>query len=166
MTAYVAGSAEALECLTQRYCERLERFLARLFPGMDGADLVQETFLRLVSMRASYQSRGNFSGWIYTIARNVAYRAASQQGRSEAFQMPRAQPNDPVEQVGQRELVDALDELIRSMPPADREVLVLSRYEGMDYQQIARITGSTAGAVKVRAFRVLQKLRISLRDYL
>ena len=52
-----------------------------------------------------------------------------------------------------------LDEALAQLDRDQREVLVLSRYQGLKYEEIARIRDSSVGAVKVQVFRAIKQLR-------
>src|SRR5262245_59681982 len=68
-----AGETRALELLVQRWTPRLASFFYRLTGDPHAADdLMQETFVRVWTARASFQPGARFSPWIHAIARNLA----------------------------------------------------------------------------------------------
>jgi RNA polymerase sigma-70 factor (ECF subfamily) len=171
MLALKAGDQSAFEELYRRYRDRLYAFLVRHAGHPATAqDLFQETFLRVFRDRARYVPRAAFATWLFTIARNLyldhlrgARRAAevlvSSPTAMVGFPDPRPGSLQQVEAVErQRRLLAAVAEL----PEEDRAILLLSRFEGLRYGQIAEILGTSEGAVKVRAHRALQILRQTL----
>ena len=60
--------------------------------------------------------------------------------------------------VPERELV-RLRAALRALSPEDREVLMLTKFEGLAYQDVAELLGCTTGALKVRVHRALKELR-------
>jgi RNA polymerase sigma-70 factor (ECF subfamily) len=64
------------------------------------------------------------------------------------------------------ELSQKVQEAVTSLPPLQREALVLFEYEGLALSEIADIVGSDVGAVKARLHRARERLRSTLRPYL
>ncbi len=164
MSAYQTGDARCFDALHERYAGRLRQFLARAFPRLEPDDLVQEAFLRLVRFRSSYRAGGAFRGWLYAIARNVGCeRSGRARERDPGGPLP---PADPAHTAAANEIGRAVAAAIGALPEGDREILVLSKYEGLTYGEIAEALGLSREAVKVRAFRALVRLREDLKEYL
>jgi len=64
------------------------------------------------------------------------------------------------EQIEREEQLRQLRNALYSLSEDKREVLVLSRYQGLKYHEIAKILNTTEGAVKIKVFRALADLRI------
>jgi RNA polymerase sigma-70 factor (ECF subfamily) len=64
------------------------------------------------------------------------------------------------------ELSQKVEEAVFSLPPLQREALVLFEYEGLTLSEIAEIVGTDVGAVKARLHRARERLRTTLRPYL
>lgn len=99
--------------------------------------------------------------WLFTIAANV--------GRDHArrrFRKPEQLVADPVEiaaATGPEEPSDpALQRALEELAPRDREVVVLRWYGELSFVEIAEVCGSTEAAVKARAKRALEQLRVKL----
>lgn len=160
------GDTAAFAALYERHRARTFTFLARLTGSRDVAEeLLQEVFLRVWRGRAAYRASGRFCPWLYTVARRLAIDHV----RSRA---PRAEPVPedavPAELPAAAARAEARQELARvaaalaALPPAQREVLLLSRVAGLDAGEIADVVDSTPGAVRVALHRALARLR----DYL
>ncbi len=172
MLAVKAGDRTAFEQLYRRYRERLYPFLMRYTGDAATAqDLFQETFLRVFRDRARYEPRAAFSTWLFTIARNLFLDSVKRTGTPQKFlereAVSRAAPDPspgPLETLEQREADAMLRRAVASLEEQDRAILLLSRFEGLRYGEIAEILGISEGAVKVRAHRALQALRRALTD--
>ncbi len=172
MLAVRAGDRTAFEALYRRYRERLYAFLVRHTGDPTTAqDLFQETFLRVFRDRNRYQPLTAFTTWLFTIARNLFLDSLKRGGpapvsaESEAGTRPLTDPApDPLNCLEMRETEAALRQALRSLPEQDRAILLLSRFGGLRYRQIAEILGISEGAVKVRAHRALQALRQALTE--
>lgn len=165
MAAVRTGELRRLAVLFERHARRLFGFLRGLVGSPSAAeDLVQETFLRVLRHRRSYRD-GAFLPWVLRIARNVAWAHLATRAR-----MPRGELREQIEPGAQEqrqlelERAARLTRALARLPRAGREVLLLTYFEGLRYTQIARIVGSSPGAVKVRAHRARKALRAQLFD--
>ena len=166
MEALCGGSARAFQRLYDRHSGGLFTFLARLLSDRGQAEeLLQETFLRVYLQRARYRPRGTFRTWLYTIARNLALDRLRRHGLGEAEPAPgslEAIPDPdpgPLRRLEGREALGRLEEALAKLPPGQREVLLLARYAGLGHAEIAEVTGSSPGAVRVALHRALRALR-------
>lgn len=172
MLAVKAGDRAAFEALYGRYRDRLHAFLVRYTGDPATAqDLFQETFLRVFRDRARYQPRAAFATWLFTIARNLFLDSLKRVGpalsssRLEAVERVVLDPSPgALEVLEGREADVALRRALTCLPEEERAILLLSRFEGLRYAQIAEILGTSEGAVKVRAHRALQALRRALLE--
>lgn len=158
-----AGETAHLAVLFERYHVPLFRYLLQL--SRDRAlseDLVQEVFFRVLKYAASYDPAQAFAVWLYRMARNACYDAL-RKGRSEVLgiEMAEVKSAEPVpdEAFASKQDRDFLEEALAHLPEDKREVLVLSRFHNLRYQDIASILKCEAGTVKVRAYRALKELR-------
>ncbi|WP_345222380.1 RNA polymerase sigma factor [Hymenobacter koreensis] len=127
-------------------------------------DLTQTVFERLLKYRTSYQSGQPFRAWIYQLARNVHADHWQRQQRMHTSDL------QEVEQQGgfgpsafaamtTTERDQNLHEALALLPDAQRDILVLHRFQGFSYEEIGQQLACTAGAAKVKAHRALQALR-------
>lgn len=167
MARYAQGDIDAFEELYARYEGALYGFCLRYLGDPDGAaDAFQEVFKRVVDTREAYEPRGRFRSWIFTIARRVCTDSL-RQARSAApleaatAARPEALASEPrfEERVVHR---DELQRLLAPLPEEQRQALLLSKYEGFSYAEIAEITGSTEAAVKQKVYRAIQTVRAVL----
>jgi len=164
MEAVQNGDLQQASLLFDRYHKRLFNFLARLTMDRDTAeDLTQNVFLRLIKYRSSYRQGLKFQSWIYQMARNVF---------SDHYQKVKNKKADfiDVEKMGER-IADSeesarMDEqellLQKSMAllsEEQRELLVLTRFQHMKYEEVAVIMETTVANIKVKVHRAIAKLR-------
>ncbi|MBX2844706.1 MAG: RNA polymerase sigma factor [Saprospiraceae bacterium] len=164
MSKIQAGQSDKLGLLFERYHKRLYAFFVRL--TRDSAmseDLVQNTFFRVLKYKNSYDVNKRFSTWLYQVARNVfhdQYRKKSSKETSvDDFKQnePIADEKDSFQEPDERMglLKKALDQLSADK----REILVLSKYEGLRYKEIGDILECSETAVKVKAHRAMKELK-------
>ncbi|HWB94274.1 MAG TPA: RNA polymerase sigma factor [Puia sp.] len=156
------GHLSELAVLFDRYQVSLYNFFLRLTgDGAVSQDLTQNLFYRLIRYRASFQpAYGSFRPWIYRMARNVHLDF-----RKQELTSPRRLTDELEEQTSDeasgytQDQFQRLDLAMEALDADEREVLVLSRYQGLKYEEIARIRDSSVGAVKVQVYRAIKQLR-------
>ncbi len=164
MARYAQGDVAAFEELYQRYESRLYGFSLRYLGDPDAAaDAFQETFIRVIEARNSYEPRGRFASWLFTIARRVCVdqlRLAKRKASVEAMPDQSESLIAPAGSVEERLAhQDEVQQLLALLPAEQREVLLLSKYHGFTYSEIAEMVGSSEVAVKQKAYRALKTLR-------
>jgi RNA polymerase sigma-70 factor (ECF subfamily) len=163
MMAVRDGDLSSLADLFDRHHARFFNFFLRLTARADvSEDLVQEAFMRALKYRESYRGDADFVAWMYRVARNVFadhFRATgSRESLEEAEALEDAGPS-PFERARLGEEVARLRAALLHLSVEDREVLVMTRFEGLSHGEIAEALGCSVGAVKVRAHRALARLR-------
>jgi len=154
------GAGEMLGVLFDRYQTPLFNFYLRLTGDRTvSEDLVQDVFFRILKYRASYRDGTPFRPWIYRIARNA--RIDQVRGRrAEVSWEPEFEPavvsEDAVQQEQESQL---LYRALMKMPEDKKEVLILSRFQGLKYEEIARLLGCEVNTVKTKVHRALRELR-------
>ena len=148
-----AGDRVAFGELYVRFARTVHGILLARGPGADVDDLVQDVFVIALQRLRTLRDANAFGGWIAAIARN---RAADQWRRSPQT----TELTDEVAAV-QGDCTDALAVLavIRTLPDAYRETLVLRLVEGMTGPEIAARTGLTPASVRVNLHRGMKQLR-------
>jgi RNA polymerase sigma-70 factor, ECF subfamily len=154
------GDRSAFGRLYERYARMVHGILLGRVPVGEVEDLVQDVFVRAMRQVHTLRDVNAFGGWLATVARN---RANDYHRRSvELVEFNEEAPNQTPEKGKSSELGDdgaAILEVIRGLPEAYRETLILRLVEGMTGQEIAERTGHTAGSVRVNLHRGMQMLR-------
>ncbi len=174
-------NAAAFEELVLRYQNRLISVLEHLAPSRGQAeDLAQEVFLRVFRARKQYEPGARFSTWLFTIANNVASNAIRTVARRKevslddgAFDDPRPLENMavaqsglmPARQLDKQERAMLVRAAIESLGERQRMALLLSKFEGLSYAEIAEIMEMTPKAVKSLLSRARSNLRAVLEPY-
>ena len=170
-----AGDTGAFEALVLRYQARIVNFASALMHDPGAAeDVAQEAFVRAWRGLARFRGESSFKTWLYRIAANVARTHLDRHGRrgrtadrslddeNEALQaadVAAAAPDAETSLVAR----DAIDRALGELPEELRTALVLRDVEGLDYKEIAGITGAPMGTVESRIFRARRHMRTLLR---
>ncbi len=147
------GDRAAFERLYERYAGMVHGILLARLPREEVEDLVQDVFLRVYSKLRSLRDPVAFGGWLASIARNRAndFHRRAQETEELPEELAAVAPAS-----GE---AAAILGLIRTLPEAYRETLVLRLVEGMTGPEIARRTGLTPGSVRVNLHRGMTMLR-------
>ena len=167
MARVSAGELAKLAVLFERHHRALFRYFVSMNRDREMAeDLVQDVFFRMLRYRASYDPQRPFTAWMYQIARRASMDRA-QLHRAEVvgieeFTERRMEPASPApgpeEHAAQGQNLRLLRTAMDRLPADKREVLVLSRFQEMKYEDIAGVLGCEVGAVKVRVYRAMRAL--------
>lgn len=177
-------SAAAFEELVSRYQGRLVAVFEHMIGTRDQAeDLAQEVFLRVYRARKTYIVSAKFSTWLFTIANNVAYNALrSRSRRREVTLQPResgpmgARPLDrmlqassgqmPARQLDKAEMREIVRMALGALNERQRMAVLLCKFEGMSYAEIATTMELSPQAIKSLLSRARGNLREVIEPYL
>lgn len=176
------GDDLALNELMARWQTPLVRFLYRYTVSEpDALDLAQETFVRIYEHRTSYDARGKFSTWLYTIAGNLCRNHARWKARHPTVSTEVEIPGEsdrtlgdqlpdpmrtPAQEAAGHELADAVRDAIQALPDDQRTATILYEYEDVAYADIAKVLGCSAKAVENKLYRARQYLRERLARWM
>ena len=156
------GDRQALAALFGRHGRTVHSLCYRLTgDGAAAEDLLQESFLRVLKYGASFDGRSRFSTWLYRLVRNVCMDHLSARQRDEHRRRRLRSAAGGTRQMPPREdeRLDLVRQALDRLAPERREVLVLSRYRDLKYQEIAEILEISVEAVKTRVHRAMRDLR-------
>ena len=154
--AVAAGDQDAFAQLYTDYVGMVHAIVLGRVPRRDVDDLVQDVFLTAYTRVAELRDPAAFGGWIAAIARNRATDHLRQS--REQVELPEDLPGgDPI----QAETFAVL-EVIRKLPEAYRETLLMRLVEGMSGIEIAERSGLTPASVRVNLHRGMKLLREKL----
>ncbi len=175
------GNAAAYEELVKKYERRVISFLEHLVSKDAAEDLAQDVFLRVFRARETYEPGARFSTWLFTIMHNVASNAIRKISRKMEINIPPdpsksgAMPMEsiavsasgqmPTRQLDSREAQDIVRSAIHSLNERQRMAVLLSKFEGLSYQEIADAMELTPQAVKSLLSRARSNLKEILEPY-
>jgi RNA polymerase sigma-70 factor (ECF subfamily) len=154
------GEVQMLGVLFDRYQAPLFNFYSKMTKDRTvSEDLVQEVFLRILRYRQTFRPGTQFRTWMYQIARNTRLDQVRKVRPETPFVAEPIAPISLSDSAQQQQESMMLQRALMQLPEDKREILVLSRFQELKYEDIARLLGCEVGAVKVRVHRALQQLR-------
>ena len=167
MAAVGAGEVSKLAVLFERHHRSLFRYFVSMNRNRElSEDLVQDVFFRMLRYRGSYDPEQSFTAWMYQIARNASIDNA-QKRRAEVIGIdeigerqtePVSTAPGPEESAASNQNLALLKRALERLPQDKRELLVLARFQGMKYEEIAMVLSCEVGTVKVRVYRAMRAL--------
>jgi RNA polymerase sigma-70 factor (ECF subfamily) len=167
MQSVKAGDLDKAAILFERYKSRLFNFFLK-FCGDEAQsqDMTQNTFYRLLKYRQSFNEENPFKAWIYQIARNILKDSYKEnQTKMIDLKSARMKHDTESEPMVRSEREQLLHNALKKLPDDQREILILSRFEELKYEEIGQILGISVANVKVKAHRAIQKLREIVMSY-
>jgi RNA polymerase sigma-70 factor (ECF subfamily) len=159
------GEAAGATRLFQRYSGPLLRFTWRMLgDSAEAEEVTQDVFLKLMSRADQYDGRAPVGSWLFAIATNACRDRLRRSVRRPSVALDAvaeaAEPGIPVdERLVDRQRREAVRRALERLSDEQREALVLARYHGMPYADIARTLNISEGAVKTRIFRAMETLK-------
>jgi RNA polymerase sigma-70 factor (ECF subfamily) len=176
------GDELAFADLVNEYQHRLVGVLTHVLNDAEMAeDVAQEVFFRVYQARHGYEPTARFSTWLFRIAHNLAINRRRDEGRRKEFA-----PNGDDEVFGQRpiermladksgmmpqrqfdkmEMQSIVNAAVATLNEHQRMAVLLHKYEGMSYSEIAESLEMTSAAVKSLLSRARDNLREKLEPY-
>lgn len=170
----------AFATLMQRHNNSVTRLMMGWVGNQQSAeDLAQEVFLRVFRARKNYQPAAKFTTWLYRIANNVASNAVRDRNRRREVNLNPVTANQstavgleqlvmaasesvPTRSLDTQERASMVQQAVMALGERQRIALMLSRFEGMSYQEIADTMDLSVKAVK----SLLSRARVNLKTYL
>ena len=164
------GDPRAFDMLVSRWDRKIQGAIYRIMgPEEDARDLCQETLLKAYRALGTFKKEARFSSWLYQIALNVCRdrlrrrKSRPQVSLDELMEVgeiaPAVRGPSPLDLIEQSDLSRTVAAAVESLPPEQREVVVLKEYQGLTFLEIAQVLDVPISTVKTRLYRGLGLLR-------
>jgi RNA polymerase sigma-70 factor (ECF subfamily) len=175
------GDEKAFATLIRRFQDRVLGLAYRYLGDRDAAeDLAQEAFLRVYKARERYEPRAKFSTWLYRIVVNLclnelrwrrgkkalALAVSTETSSNLNIEMADEEEPQPHQALENEELALKIQEIIAGLPENQRIAILLNKYEGLSYQEVADAMETSVMAVKSLLTRARVKIKERLLPYL
>jgi RNA polymerase sigma-70 factor, ECF subfamily len=170
LKATLGGDEEAFVEIYRRYRDRVYRFACRMTGSAEVArDVTHTCFASLLEAPSRFNGRVGLGTYLCAAARNQSLRHAGRAWRERPTgTSPDLRPGggpSPLEALLEDERARLVRDVLSTLAPLHREVLILVEYEDLDLATVAEIVGAEVGAVKVRLHRARRKLRTALEAH-
>lgn len=167
----IAGRSDGFEELVRRYQRPITSYVFRMLGDYESSlDVTQEVFIKVYNSLSKYSSEYKFSTWLYRIAHNAAVdhmrrnsvtpQSLEAENADGSYQIQLESRGLSPEQARERsEWRTEIDAVVRCLPPAYRDLILLRHNRDLSYDEIAEVTGLPLGTVKNRLFRARELMR-------
>jgi len=161
----VESDATAFESLFRATRENLVRYAVQITGDeATAADMVQEAFLRFWQRRREHDPSGSVKALLFRTVRNLALNSVRDGKRraqllAEGYESPVRGTPDPEMAFAGRELAERVREWMEELPDRQREALTLSRFQGLNHEEIAEVMEVAPRTVNNHLVRALRTLR-------
>jgi len=158
------GVERAFELLIRRHQRALRGYCARLCGPAGADDVAQEALLTVWNLRGSYEARGHFRAYLFTIAERRCMNAQRSRRRASAREEragheERDPSHTPLDELLASERQRKLYESVNKLAREQRRAILLHYAGGLDYEEIALVTERPAATIRTRVFQGLLRLR-------
>jgi len=164
----IKGDRQAYALLVEEYKRPIYNLALRMTGSIEDADdLAQEIFIRAYSNMWRFDERKSFFTWLYTIGLNLIRnhlkkKIRESERKATEAEVAREQGREH-HQVAENNIaadyVMKLEEALQKLPVDWREAVILRFYFELSFEEVAKISGTSASAAKMRVYRGLEKLR-------
>ena len=153
-----AGDFSPASEIYDRYSGRIYNFAFRFLKNAEAAeDATQEVFVKMLRHASQFHGDAKLSTWLFSITANRA-----KDSDDVLVTLPAPMEYSPDRNLEQKENEVRVRRALEELTEEQREAILLSRYQGLSYAEIAQIAGCSEGAVKTRVFRAMETLKKTL----
>lgn len=159
------NDAQAFKTLMRRYTSSVYNAALRLMKDEEHAqEIVQMAFIQAYRQMNSWRGE-NFGAWVTTIANHLALRLLEKEKRRQTVSLDdNADRPDEGYNKAREEQLQHLEEALSQLPEQDRQIVQWHYYEGIPLKIIAERLGQTENNIKVRLFRIRERLKKNLEN--
>lgn len=176
------GDTDAFRELVERHQRSVINMIYRAIgDAWEAEDLAQRVFVQVYRSAKRYKPTAKFTTWLFTITHNTILNERRRRARHTAEsldamrqpqnpdegarELPDPRAADPASEAAERELQRIILEAVNLLPEAQRTAVILCRYEGLAYEEIAQVLNCSVSAVKSLLHRARESLKEQLRGY-
>ena len=167
----IGGRPDGFEELVRRYQRPITSYVFRMLGDYEAAlDVTQEVFIKVYNSLSKYSAEYKFSTWLYRIAHNAAVdhmrrnsvtpQSIETENADGTFQIQiESRGASPEQDHELSEWRTEIDAVVKCLPAAYRDLILLRHGRDLSYDEIAEVTGLPLGTVKNRLFRAREMMR-------
>jgi len=166
--------------LVEKYQDSVINTCYRFLRNKEEAEEVaQEVFLKVYLSANSYQPKAKFSTWLFKIVVNLCLNKLRDKKKYSSLKIdnpfyknqmendiPALTESQPDKSYEHKEMKGIIKDAIDSLPENQRVAIILNKYEGFSYQEMAKILDCSVSSIESRLFRAKENLKKKLEPYI
>lgn len=171
---FLAGDEQAFNTLVEKYKRKIYLTAYRLLGNNEDArDITQEVIIKMYNELKNFRRESSIYTWIYRITTNLSLNELKKRKIRNFFDYDEVEEwlfkdekQSPELSYRENELSNKIQEAINKLPDKQRTVFTLRYYDGLSYEEISEILGTSVGALKANYFHAINKLQKELKNVL
>ena len=182
MILFRQDNEDAFRILFDRYCARIINFAFRFLNSKEDAeDITQEVFVRIYRKKLIYNPKSPFRPWLYSIVSHLVsnklrdkkrhphhsldWTATDEEGNEFSVEPIEMGTSSESVQSERTELTRSVQSAVQALPQNQRAAVLLAKFEGLSYEEIAAAMGLSLSSVTSLLFRARQTLKEALSEF-
>lgn len=171
---FLAGDERAFNTLAEKYKRKIYLTAYRLLGNHEDArDITQEVIIKMYNELKNFRRESSIYTWIYRITTNLSLNELKKRKIRNFFDYDEVEEwlfkdetQSPELSYRENELSNKIQEAISKLPDKQKTVFTLRYYDGLSYEEISEILGTSIGALKANYFHAINKLQKELKNVL
>ena len=167
---FISGNENAFNRLAKRYQEKIY-WHARQMTGnhLDADEIVQQVLLVMYKKLKTFNFDSALYTWIYKITSTRSLNLIKRNklrsfiSIDNSVEIGAVTKEDLILDLETKERLEKVEKLLQRIPPKQREVFILRKFDELSYEEISGITGKSVGALKANYFHAFKKLKELMR---
>lgn len=169
---FLQGDETAFKTLVDKYKRKIYLTAYRLLGNHEDAnDITQEVIIKTYKELKNFRRESSIYTWLYRITTNLSLNELKKRKIRSFFDFDeldewlfKDEKQSPELSYRENELSNKIQEAINKLPEKQRVVFTLRYYDGLSYEEISEILGTSVGALKANYFHAINKLQKELKD--
>lgn len=163
---FISGNESAFNRLAKRYQEKIYWHARRMIGNhLDADEIVQQVFLVMYKKLKTFNFDSSLYTWIYKITSTRSLNLIKRNKLRSFISIDNSIENrvttkeNIIDDLEAKERLEKVENLLQKIPPKQREVFILRKFDELSYEEISGITGKSVGALKANYFHAFNKLK-------
>jgi RNA polymerase sigma-70 factor, ECF subfamily len=169
---FISGNETAFNRLIQKYQQKIYWHARRMTGNhLDADEVVQEVLIVIYKKLKDFKSESSLYTWIYKITSTRSLNLINRRKIKDMFSLDDSENRidiagneDIVTDIENKEKLEKLNSVLQKLPVKQREVFIFRNFDELTYDEISRITGKSAGALKANYFHALNKVMDLMKE--
>ena len=168
---FIGGSEIAFNVLARRYQEKIYWHARRMTGNhLDADDIVQQVLLVMFNKLKTFKFQSSLYTWIFRITSTRSLNLIKKRQLQRLISIDQwsetgGAKNDIFTNLEEKEKFEQMQKFLKEIPAKQREVFLFRNFEGLSYEEIAKISGKSVGTLKANYYHAFKKIKELMQHY-